>query len=440
VRSRNQWQRTCARALASATGIGAIAIACRMLPVNATAASLSFLLFVLVIASRWGLTPAIAAAVTASVLFNFHFLPPVGTLTIADPQNWIALAAFLITAVIASELSNRAKKQAIAADEQRREVERLYALSRAVLLDAGENAASRIAQQIAGAFGFEGVLFYDLAARNRYSAGPQDLDVPDERVAVVQETVELPDGSRATPVRLGNKSVGVLAIRGEVGKPAIEAFASLVAITVERAVSQEMAGQARAGRKSEELKSSILDALAHEFKTPLTSIKAASTALLSKSSRQTETQRELLTIIDEEADRLTKLVTEAIHPAHIEAGRIKLERSPTDITQLIRSVIDQMKARIDERRVDVESDGDLPQVLVDRELMELAVRQLVDNALNTRGPARRLPYMPRPTRAPCSSASRIPDPGSPVMSSRKSSKSSIAARPSGTSFRGQEWV
>jgi two-component system sensor histidine kinase KdpD len=369
------------QALASVAGIGAIAVACKTLPVNATAVSLSFLLFVLVIASKWGLTPAIVASLTATLLFNFLFLPPFFTLTIADPQNWIALAAFLITAVIASELSNRAKKQAVAADDQRREVERLYGLSRAVLLDAGENAASRIAQQIAGAFGFEGVVFYDLSARKRYSAGPQDLDIPDERLEVVQDTVELPDGSRATSVRLGNKAVGVLAIRGEIGKPAIEAIASLVAITVERAASQEMAGQARAARKSEELKSSILDALAHEFKTPLTSIKAASTALLSRAALQNESHRELLTIIDEEADRLTNLVTEAIQASHIEAGRIKLERQPTDIAGLMGSVVEQLKPRLDGRRVDVETSGEIPQVLVDRELMELAVRQLIDNAL-----------------------------------------------------------
>ena len=118
-----------------------------MLPVNETAASLALLLFVLIVASWWGLLPAIVTSIAATLLFNFYFLPPVGTLTIADPQNWLALVAFLITAVIASELSNRAQKQAAAAVEQRREVERLYELSRAVLLETGEGtvgAKSRI--------------------------------------------------------------------------------------------------------------------------------------------------------------------------------------------------------------------------------------------------------------------------------------------------------
>jgi two-component system sensor histidine kinase KdpD len=352
------------------------------LPVNATTASLAFLLFVLVVASRWGLIPAIAAALTATLLFNFYFLPPFGTLTVADPQNWIALAALLITAVLASELSNRVQKQAAAAVEQRREVERLYELSRAVLLDSGENSVgSAITQQIAGAFGFDAVLFYDLGADRSFSAGPQELNIPEDELKRVQETVILPDGSRATPVRLGNKFVGVLAVRGDVGKPALEAIANLVAITAERAASQEMASLARAARRSEELKSSILDALAHEFQTPLTSIKAASTALLSKPSTLADSQRELLTIIDEETDRLTSQVTEAIQASHLEAGRVKLTRVPTDVAGLVGSVMEQIRTRVDDRRIEVEIGADMPCIMVDRELMELAVRQLLDNAL-----------------------------------------------------------
>jgi K+-sensing histidine kinase KdpD len=142
-------------------------------------------------------------------------------------------------------------------------------------------------------------------------------------------------------VRLGNKAVGVLAIRNDVGKVGLEAIANLVAIIVERAASQEMTSQARAARKSEQLKSSILDALAHEFKTPLTSIKAAATALLSKV-----------------------------------AGGSTKEREP----------------------LDMQLDLSLPSVLRDRELMELAIRQVVDNALK---------YSRREHRSHCTQAQRL---------------------------------
>jgi two-component system sensor histidine kinase KdpD len=371
-----------ARGLAAAAGVCAITLVYKVLPVNATTASLTYLLLVLVIASAWGLYQAIFVSITATLFFNFFFLPPFGTFTIADPQNWIALMAFLATAVIASELSNRAQRQTAVAVAQGREVERLYALSRAVLLDTGEGAVgSTIAHQIAGTFGFRGVLLYDLRARRTFSAGPDDLTVSQEELESIQETTDLPDGSRAALVRLGNTAVGVLAVRGDVGTAALEAIANLVAITLERAASQEMANQARAARRSEEQKSSILDALAHDFKTPLTSIKAASTALLSKPATPAEQQHELLSIIDEETDRLTNLVTEAIQVSRIEAGKIKLTRTPTALSEIVTSVMTQMKPRLDDRPVEIHVDSALPRVSVDRDLMELAVRQLVDNAL-----------------------------------------------------------
>jgi two-component system sensor histidine kinase KdpD len=251
-----------------------------------------------------------------------------------------------------------------------------------VLLDSGEHGlGSTITHQIATAFDFRAVVFYDVASRKTYSAGAQDLEIAFEELENVKEATGLPDGSRAIPVRLGNKAVGVLAIRGEVGDPALEAIANLIAITVERAASQEMASRARAARRSEELKSSILDALAHEFKTPLTSIKAASTALLSKSSTKPDAERELLTVIDEEADRLTNLVTEAIQASHIEAGRVKLTRAPTEVSNLVSRVLEHMKTRLDERAVQLDIADPMPRVFVDRDLMELAVRQLLDNAL-----------------------------------------------------------
>jgi two-component system sensor histidine kinase KdpD len=365
-----------------AAGVAAITFAGRALPVNATTASLSYLLFVLVIATTWGLPQAIVVSVAATLCFNFFFLPPFRTLTIADPQNWIALMAFLITAVIASELSNRAQRQAAMAVEQRRELERLYALSRAVLLDTGEGTLGRtIAHQIAETFGFEGVLLYDLRADEGYSAGSEDVPVSPAQLQSVHETIGLDASSRATPVRLGNKTVGVLAVRGDVETAVLEAIANLVAITLEKAASQEMANQARAARTSEELKSSILDALAHEFKTPLTSIKAASTALLSRSATPAGPQHELLSIIDEETDRLTNLVTEAIQVARIEAGRVRLTKVPTSVSDIVNSVVTQMRQRLDDRNVEIDVDSTLPAVMVDRDLMELAVRQLVDNAL-----------------------------------------------------------
>src|SRR5246127_1095299 len=100
---------------------------------NPTTVALTFLLTVLIVSTVWGLRVSVFMAVVATLAFNYYFLPPVGTFTIADPQNWAALFAFLVTAVIASQLSERARRAARSADERRHEVERLYAFSQQLL-------------------------------------------------------------------------------------------------------------------------------------------------------------------------------------------------------------------------------------------------------------------------------------------------------------------
>src|SRR5215472_6916176 len=110
--------------------IAAITLICfRAVQVNATTAALAYLVAILFIAARWGLTESIAGSLVAVAFLNYYFLPPIRTFTIADPQNWVALFAFLVTAVVASNLAERARREAERARQRRREVERLYALS-----------------------------------------------------------------------------------------------------------------------------------------------------------------------------------------------------------------------------------------------------------------------------------------------------------------------
>src|SRR5215813_7497340 len=121
--------------------------------VNITTVALSFLLVVLAVASMYGLGPAIVGAVLGVLCFNFFFLPPLGTLTIQDPQNWVALIAFLITAVTASQLSSAARARATNAEKRRAEVWKLYQLSRTVIATPdSETAVSSIARQVVEVF------------------------------------------------------------------------------------------------------------------------------------------------------------------------------------------------------------------------------------------------------------------------------------------------
>src|SRR5690349_7357977 len=126
----------------------------RVVKVNPTTVALSFLMVVLVVSTSWGLTVAVSISFVAALIFNFFFLPPVGTFTIADTQNWVALFAFLVTAVVASNLSERVRREAQVAHERRREVERLYSFSQQLLVT--ENVVellNAIPRYLVGTFG-----------------------------------------------------------------------------------------------------------------------------------------------------------------------------------------------------------------------------------------------------------------------------------------------
>ena len=139
------------RLLASLAGVAAVTFAAyKLVPVNATTVGFAYLLLVLIIASTWGFVEAAVASVAATFAFNFFFLPPVGTLTIADPQNWVALFSFLTTALIASRLSTEAKRRALEAIERQQDVERLYTFSRAILLIDGAEPFAKTTGREAG--------------------------------------------------------------------------------------------------------------------------------------------------------------------------------------------------------------------------------------------------------------------------------------------------
>lgn len=228
---------------------------------NTTTVALTFLLIVFAAATRWGLLEAIAASLFATFCFHYYVLPPVGTWTIADPQNWIALFVFLIVSIVASQLSERARRM------------------------ANESARAR-----------------------------------------------------------------------------------------------EVAAQAEMVRKSEQFKSTLLDTLAHDLKTPLTSLKASASALLTNPAQFSAEQRELLTIVEEEADRLNRLVTEVLRLARVEAGKLRLNRESCSVETLIRLALDDAKRLLEDREVQVHIAPALPPVSADAELIRTVIRHLLENS------------------------------------------------------------
>ncbi len=357
--------------------------------VNSTTIALTLLLAILGIATEWGLLEAIVSSVAGMLCFNFFFLPPVGTFTIADPQNWVALFAFLVTAVVASQLSARVKQRALEATRRQHEMERLYELSRGLMLIDNRSAmAEQVSHRIAQVFGLPCVAVFDRKREHVYRTDPQNLLVSDSKLrdVALQGTVFHDSAARLAilPLSLGGEPVGSLAISGgAISDTALHAIGNLTAIAMERARAEETASRMEAARQNEEMKSMLLDALAHEFKTPLTSIKAAASSILDEES---PAQKELVTIIDEEVDRLDSLVNETIWMARIEAGDLRLHKLPHAVANLIDIALEKLRILLKDREVKIECSPSLPEVFADAELAGLAIRQLVTNALKYSNP------------------------------------------------------
>jgi two-component system sensor histidine kinase KdpD len=356
----------------------------QVLQVNPTTVAMTYLVVILLIAIGWGIAEATTASLVAVLCLNFFFLPPVGTLTIADPQNWVALLAFLITAVVTSQLSGRARLRQVEAVARQGDLERLYALSRAFLLsDRSASVSGGIARQIAAAFELRAVGLYDRRKDIVSWAGSTDYSALDAKLREVARTgVSWHEPSRliVTGIQLGGAPIGSLAISDAgLDDTVLQSIANLAAIGLERARALEATAHAEAARESSELRATVLDALAHEFKTPLTSMRAASSDLLASSSASPR-DRELVAIIDEDLDRLEGLVTDAVQMLRIDAGDFVVHLGRYPLSPIVGAIARKFAGRLDGHQLIQRVPDDIT-VDADRDLLGLALRQLVDNAL-----------------------------------------------------------
>jgi two-component system sensor histidine kinase KdpD len=161
----------------------------------------------------------------------------------------------------------------------------------------------------------------------------------------------------------------------------LQGIANLVAIGLERARAQDLAHEMEAARQTEQLRTALIDAMAHEFKTPLTSIKAATTALLANPNQPEESKMELLKVADEEAEHLKDLIDNAFEMARLDAADIDIQAEASDLGEVVRDVVASMQTAIDGRTLEVLCDPRLPQIAFDRRLVRLAIKQVLDNAL-----------------------------------------------------------
>ena len=359
----------------------------RIIPLNATTVGFAYLLVVLVLASVWGFLEAALSSILATLLFNFFFFPPVGTLTISDPQNWVALFSFLATALIASRLSAKAQARALEAIERQKDVERLYSFSRAILLTERTTAfGQQLAQQLAEIFSLDGVVLLDRTSDEFYRAGPLPLEGVESQLRDAVTKSRSSSHRRGNDIvmgiHLGSEAIASLALRAtRMPDSVLHGIGNLLAIGLERARAQDLAQQVEAARQSEQLRTTLIDAMAHEFKTPLTLIRAATTSLLANPNGAEESAREQLKVADEEAEHLRELIDNAVEMARLDTAHIEIHPEMSDLQATLHEVLASLQTEIDERRVCVDCSQRLPAMALDRRLMKLAIKQLLDNAI-----------------------------------------------------------
>jgi len=325
---------------------------------NVTTIGFAFLLAILVAAALSGLGTSLMMSVVATLVYDYYFIPPINEWNVSDPQNWIALTAFVITSLVGSTLSEAVRRQTRRARLQRREAEQLYTLSQR-LLSAGDSLAlcKALPSDIVYAFGAKAAALYLTEGETVFHSpnGSQLIDAGRLKSALLHEGVQTGsnEGCYFVPLHLGTKVIGSLSTAGvPLSDATLESLGSLITIAIERARAVEQVEKIDALRENERLKSALLDAITHEFRTPLTSMKVSVTAMLSDLQFDREQCRDLLTMIDEGCDRLDQLIGEVSEMSRLESGEIKIHFARHSAGELIDAAISDCGSVLNSRRIE----------------------------------------------------------------------------------------
>jgi two-component system sensor histidine kinase KdpD len=369
---------------------------------NATIIALTLLFIVLITAATSRLRVAVLTSIASMLCFNFFFLPPVGTWTIADPQNWVALFVFLAVSLVASRLSHVARTRTEEALGRRDELARLFDLSRDVLvMTASPDAVSHLARAIARRFDLEYVAItlpegagWSVSAAGHRAVHLEELPLSDAfdaagrslefdayaRTYAGHRSIQA-DGQavRLVPLRVGTTPIGLLAAAGRPVEPGtLDTLAGVVAIAIERMRFLEERKSAELTRQSEELKTALLASIGHDLRTPLTAIRVAA-GNLKAAWLPTEDRAEQSDLILAEVERLTRLFNNVLDMARIDAGAVATEQRWSHPSEIVSAARDQVHQTLKGHRVSVTTEPDAS-VRLDARLASSALAHLLENA------------------------------------------------------------
>lgn len=396
--------RTESRQLAVALlSLGTVTVLLHQLAVsNAATVSTSYLVVVLLVAAASQLRVAVATSVVAMLSLNYFFLPPVGTFTIAEPHNWVALFAFLAVSLVASHLASVARARTEDAVTRRDELARLFDLTRDVLImtDSRE-ALAVLARAVGRRFDLPLVAIAlprggewdvqtagtrppaldarDLTDAFAAAQAPLEFDAT-ARTYAGHRTVSL-DGQPAhvVPLRVGTRPVGLLVSGGRrVEAGTLDALAGVVAIAIERMRFLEERRVAELTRQREQLQTTLLASLGHDLRTPLTAIGVAASNL-DESALTTAERSGQTALIRAEVSRLTRLFDNLLAMAHLDAGAVAPDRRWSHPSEIIAAARDHVTQVLRGHVLDTSIDHDTP-VQLDPRLVAAALAHVLENA------------------------------------------------------------
>ncbi len=352
--------------------------------------SFIYLLLVVTVAALFGFWPASLTSIVAVVCLDYYFTPPIFTFNVADPQDYVELGAFELTAVVISRLSARGLRTAKEAAIHRAEMEQLYELSRSsLLLDLHEPPGPQLCVLIQRIFDARAVAIFDMNLGRQDRVG--DWCGDEEHLAkecylrgTAQDDLQAQVSERI--LHAGTRLVGGLVVRGKLSPLVVDALAALAAIALNQHRSFENEERAESAKRSEELRTAVLDALAHELKTPLTAVQTASSGLL-EFGGLTGRERELAMLIDESASRLNALCTRLLLSSRLDAGQAGLQKDEVNLRELVSKLVTSRFTEEERDRLQVSLADPGLTARVDGALLTLILAHLIDNALKYSEPS-----------------------------------------------------
>jgi two-component system sensor histidine kinase KdpD len=380
---RRSW-RQCRRAVVSVLAIAVVTFCSYTLHFNAATVELLYLLIIVWQSLAGGFVLSAAVSLAAGACLDYFFLPPLLSLEIADPLNVLAFAVFLVIALVITRLVSRLRSEADRARSRGAGLEQLFQVARQLLLVEPDRVNSTtVLRTFREGFAANAVCLFDGATADLQMEGTSQYDLP-QRTRQTYISGEDADNRAAGVVirclRAGSAVIGAVGFEG-LPDPDWTAgpLSVLAAAALEQARAFRKASDDTAAAQVEVFRTAILDALAHEFKTPLATILAV-VGGLRESPRLGADEVELAAMIESEAARLSSLTSRLLRMAGLDRREVKPRMRNTDITALVRRVAHRYAAQSPERQVSVSCQGQPGEAPADRELLDLALTQLLDNA------------------------------------------------------------